>query len=48
MVKIIRTEPPPNDSGLKFLCSGDSSPNQNSAPSTESRDTTAPLGSSTR
>jgi len=32
----IRTEHPPNDSGLKLRCSGDSSATQNSAPSTAS------------
>ena len=32
-VKIIRTVPPPSDSGLKLPCSGDSSASQNSAPS---------------
>ena len=31
-VRIIRTVPPPSDSGLKLPCSGDSSLTQNSAP----------------
>src|SRR6266478_6299438 len=34
-VTTIRTVPPPRDSGLKFLCSGDSSATQNSAAPTD-------------
>ena len=44
----MRTVPPPSVSGLKLSCSGDSSASQNSAPSIDSRATTAPEGSSTR
>jgi hypothetical protein len=48
IVKSILTDPPPSDSGLKLPCSGDSSLNQNSAPSMDSRDTTAPSALSMR
>src|SRR5260370_1372239 len=47
-VKTILTDPPPIVSGLKFLCSGDSSPTQNSAPSTDTRPTTLPPHPSSR
>jgi hypothetical protein len=45
-VKIIRTERPPSDWGLKLSCSGDSSLSQNSAPWMDNRDTTDPPSSS--
>src|SRR5947199_10833192 len=47
LINTILTVPPPSVSGLKFLCSGDSSATQNSAPSIERRATTAPSGAST-
>src|SRR5207244_2635276 len=48
LINTILTVPPPSVSGLKFLCSGDSSATQNSAPSIERRATTAPSGASIR
>jgi hypothetical protein len=47
-VRIMRTVPPLRVSGLKFLCSGDSSATQKPRPLMARFETTAPVGSSWR